>query len=114
MDTLPCLLEGRRRNWSWVEQGWFGAGVCQVTCNGPRERPSPTCAGTNRFLPGNLRLGSQSVGVFLLQVLAFLSRGAPSLPRERCQMQAMPCWDAPEAFWKDWVCHGGSQWYLWE
>lgn len=29
-------------------------------------------------------------------------------------MQAMPRQDAPKAFWKDGVCHGGSWWHLWE
>lgn len=75
--------------------------MCQVTRNGAGELPSPTPAGTNGVLPGSLGRGSQSAAVFLVQVLAFLGDGAPSLPRERHQMQGMPYRDAPEAFWKD-------------
>lgn len=93
----PVFWKGGEGNQSWVEQGWFRAGMCQVACDGPRELPSPTCAGANRFLPGNFGLGSQSAGVFLLQVWAFLSGGAPSLQGcERHQMQAVPCQEAPE------------------
>lgn len=79
----------------------------QVACNGPGEPPSSTCTGTNEFLPHSLGLGSQSTGIFLLQVWAFLRPCAPSLPWERCQMQVMPCQDAPKALWEVWICMGG-------
>lgn len=88
--------------------------MCQVTRSGAGELPSPTPAGTNRVLPGSLGWGSQSATVFLVQVLAFLGDGAPSLPRERHQMQGMPCRDAPEAFWKDLGLPRGSRWHPWE
>lgn len=76
----PVFWKGGEGKQSGVEQGWVRTGVCQVIRNGLRVPPSPTRAGTSRFLPGNLGLGSQSAGGFLLQVLAFLSGGAPSQP----------------------------------
>lgn len=61
----------------------------------------------DQFLPGKLGLGSQSTGIFLLQVWAFLRSCAPSLPWERCQTQVTPCQEAPKAFWEVWVCMVG-------
>lgn len=91
-----------------------------VACNGPGEPPSFTCTGTDKFLPGSPGLGSQSTGIFLLQVWAFLRPCASSLPRERCQTQVMPCQDAPKALWEVWICmvgvggtHGSRIWW-WE
>lgn len=79
----------------------------QGACNGPGEPPSSTRTGTDEFLPRSLGLGSQSTGIFLLQVWAFLRSCAPSLPWQTCQTQVMPCRHAPKSLWEVWICTVG-------
>lgn len=77
---FPVFWKGGEGNQSWVEQGWFRAGVCQVACDGTTKPHSHAC--WDKPISARqpcLELGSQSNGVCFLQVLAFPSSSAPLL-----------------------------------
>lgn len=107
---MPSGREEKENRAGWRKDGSGLARIGSDTMD-LKSLPHPRLLGQAHFCQPSSDWALKAPASSFLQVLTLLSRGAPSLPCQRRQMQAGM---HQKAFWKDWVRRAGSRGHPWE